>query len=44
MPVNKTCELLGMPCSSAYFKPTGLRAYELMLMRQFDEIHTRFPV
>ena len=43
MPVRRQCELLEMPRSSAYYKPTGVSAYELMLMRQIDEIYTHFP-
>jgi putative transposase len=41
--VSKQCELLELPRSSAYYKPLGPSASELLLMRRIDEIYTEFP-
>jgi putative transposase len=43
IPVARQCELLELPRSTAYYKPTGPNAKELELMRVIDEIYTEFP-
>jgi putative transposase len=37
IPVHRQCELLDLPRSSFYYKPTGPSQWELELMRRIDE-------
>ena len=41
--IFRQCELLGLPCSSFYYKPTGESEYNLLLMRIIDEQYTLTP-
>jgi len=41
--VVRQCELLGLARSSAYYKPVGVSATDLRLMRLLDEQYTRTP-
>jgi putative transposase len=43
LPVTRQCELLELSRSSVYYKPVALRARDLELMRQINEIHLAFP-
>lgn len=43
LPITRQCELVDLPRSSAYYKPTGMAAKDLELMRQIDAIYTEFP-
>ena len=39
----RRCELLGLPRSTAYYRPEPVSASDLALMRLIDEIHLEFP-
>jgi putative transposase len=41
--VSRQCELLKLPRSTAYHKPTGPNAQDLALMRVIDEVYQEFP-
>ncbi len=41
--IFRQCELLGLPRSSFYYKPTGESEYNLLLMRIIDEQYTLTP-
>lgn len=43
LPITRQCELAGLPRSSAYYKPLGMSAATLELMRLIDTIYTEFP-
>jgi putative transposase len=43
LPMTRQCELADLPRSSAYYKPVGISAYTLELMRLIDKIYTEFP-
>lgn len=43
LPITRQCELAQLPRSSAYYKPIGMNARELELMRLIDAIYTEFP-
>lgn len=43
LPVTRQCELADLPRSSAYYKPLGISAATLELMRLIDKIYTEFP-
>lgn len=43
LPVTRQCELADLPRSSAYYKPIGMAAKDLELMRLIDELYTEFP-
>ena len=43
LPVVRQCRLLGISRSTAYYRPQGLSADDLALMRRIDEIHLEFP-
>jgi len=40
---TRRCELLGLPRSTAYYKPSSVSAEDLALMRLIDEMHLEFP-
>ncbi len=41
--MRRQCELLGLPRSSCYYRPLGESKATLALMRQIDELYTRWP-
>ena len=41
--MRRQCELLGLPRSSGYYRPVGESEENLRLMRQIDELYTRWP-
>lgn len=41
--VVRQCELVGLPRSVRYYEPQGETAENLALMRQIDELYTRWP-
>ena len=41
--LSRQCELLGLPRSSFYYKPAQASPEDLRLMKQIDEIYTRWP-
>lgn len=41
--MRRQCELLGLPRSSCYYSPQGESVANLTLMRQIDELYTRWP-
>jgi putative transposase len=43
LPVVRQCRLLDISRSTAYYRPQGLSADDLALMRRIDEIHLEFP-
>ena len=43
LPMTRQCELADLPRSSAYYKPIGMAAKDLELMRLIDAIYTEFP-
>jgi len=43
LPITRQCELADLPRSSAYYKPIGMAAKDLELMRLIDAIYTEFP-
>ena len=40
---TRRCELLGLPRSTAYYRPESVTASDLALMRLIDEIHLAYP-
>jgi len=43
LPVTRQCEILDLSRSGVYYNPVPLRARELEIMRQIDEIHLLSP-
>jgi len=43
LPVTRQCRLLALPRSSVYYAPRLVRAEDLALMRQLDELHLQSP-
>ncbi len=43
LPVTRQCQLLALPRSSVYYAPRPVRAEDLALMRQIDELHLEHP-
>ena len=43
LPVTRQCEILELSRSGVYYNPVPLRARELEIMRQIDEIHLLYP-
>ncbi len=43
LPITRQCELVELPRSSAYYKPVGIAARDLELMRLIDQVYTEFP-
>jgi len=43
LPVTRRCTLLEVSRSTAYYRPTGVSAEDLALMRLLDEIHLELP-
>ncbi len=43
LPVMRQCEILELSRSGVYYNPVPLRARELEIMRQIDEIHLLYP-
>ena len=43
IPVYRQCELLGLPRSSFYYKPTAISEYNLLLMDMIDRKYTEHP-
>jgi putative transposase len=43
MPITTQCQLLGLSRSSAYYRPRGVSAADLTLMRRLDELHLEHP-
>ena len=41
--VTRRCELLDVARSTVYYRPTGISAEDLALMRLLDEIHLACP-
>ena len=41
--VTRRCELLDVARSTVYYRPTGISAEDLALMRRLDEIHLARP-
>ena len=41
--VTRRCELLDVARSTVYYRPTGISAEDLALMRLLDEIHLERP-
>ena len=39
----RQCALAGVSRSSLYYRPAGESAENLALMREIDELHTRYP-
>jgi putative transposase len=43
LPVTRQCEILDLSRSGVYYNPVPLRAIDVELMRQIDEIHLLYP-
>jgi len=43
LPLNRQCQLLEISRTGIYYRPVGIRDYDLMLMRLIDEIHLKRP-
>jgi len=43
IPIERQCELLGLPRSSFYYRPAGVDRYNEELMKLIDEQYTRTP-
>ena len=43
LPKTRRCALLGVPRSSAYYRPAAVSERDVVLMRTMDEIHLRWP-
>ncbi len=43
LPVTRQCQLLALPRSSVYYAPRPVRATDLALMREIDELHLECP-
>jgi len=43
LPLSRQCELLGIPRSSLYYQPLALADDDKQMMRQIDELYTKYP-
>ena len=43
LPTYRQCQLLEISRTGIYYRPVGIRDYDLMLMRLIDEIHLKWP-
>ena len=43
LPIYRQCQLLDISRTGIYYRPVGIRDYDLMLMRLIDEIHLKWP-
>ena len=43
LPLTRRCALLEVPRSTAYYRPTGVSAEDVALMRLLDELHLELP-
>jgi len=43
LPLNRQCQLLEISRTGIYYRPVGIRDFDLMLMRLIDEIHLKRP-
>lgn len=43
LPLYRQCQLLEISRTGVYYRPVGIRDYDLVLMRLIDEIHLKWP-
>jgi len=43
LPMYRQCQLLEISRTGIYYRPVGIRDYDLVLMRLIDEIHLKWP-
>ncbi|MHB1055471.1 MAG: IS3 family transposase [Thermoleophilia bacterium] len=43
LPLYRQCQLLEISRTGIYYRPVGIRDYDLVLMRLIDEIHLKWP-
>lgn len=43
LPMYRQCQLLEISRTGIYYRPVGIRNYDLVLMRLIDEIHLKWP-